>query len=291
MGVGTDVGGSVRIPALCNGIVGFKPSDGRIPRGGQETGQLPAGGKVGLESAVGVIARELGDVDVFFGAVEGGRAWEVDQEIVPGRWWSGGDPYEGMGKIKAIGVIWRDGIAELLPPVRQVMSEVVQKLKSRGSKVIDIDAKRFKDCQTLANKFFSAEGGHHLLSLIEQTGEPLIPWLRSRIKRKQPISLDSWRDLLAQRAELQHDWLAYWKGPDGEDIDAMICPVAPHPVPPIDKWNTMSYTSSFVLLDYPAASLPVRNIKREDLEEEMTAEVLGPWDKVDRELCKWKPPF
>ena len=49
----------------------------------------------------------------------------------------------------------------------------------------------------------------------------------------------------------------------------------------------MSYTSSFVLLDYPAASLSVRNVTREDLEEEMEGEVLGPWDRINRELCEY----
>jgi len=36
-GVGTDIGGSVRIPAMCNGVVGFKPSSGRIPTAGMQS--------------------------------------------------------------------------------------------------------------------------------------------------------------------------------------------------------------------------------------------------------------
>ncbi|KFY13774.1 hypothetical protein V492_03042, partial [Pseudogymnoascus sp. VKM F-4246] len=31
LGVGTDIGGSIRVPAMCNGLYGFKPSSGRIP--------------------------------------------------------------------------------------------------------------------------------------------------------------------------------------------------------------------------------------------------------------------
>ncbi|KAL2044580.1 hypothetical protein ABVK25_012357 [Lepraria finkii] len=76
LGVGTDVGGSVRIPAMCNGIVGFKPSAGRIPTGGQRSAQLEAAGKVGMEFVVGPIARCLEDVGVFMEAVEWGRQWE-----------------------------------------------------------------------------------------------------------------------------------------------------------------------------------------------------------------------
>lgn len=293
-GIGTDVGGSVRIPALCNGIVGFKPSAGRVPAGGQETGQLPAARKVGLESQVGVIARGWDDVDVLYAAMEGARLWEVDQEILPGNWWSEGvktnskAPANSKGKSITIGVIRRDGVTEPLPPIKRVLEEVVQKLRAHSITVLEVPGPRFKDCQTLTNKFFSAPGNTHLLSLLSHTSEPLIPWLAPRLKPKSPITLDTWRDLCAQRLQMQKDFLSYWKGPDGEDIDAIICPVAPHPVPGIDKWNTMSYTASFVLLDYPAASLPVRNVSVEDLGEEMDGvDVLGPWDRINRELCEY----
>lgn len=58
-GIGTDVGGSIRIPAMCNGVVGCKPSLGRLPAGGQELGQLDAVGRVGLVASVGCIARAV----------------------------------------------------------------------------------------------------------------------------------------------------------------------------------------------------------------------------------------
>src|SRR5271170_420781 len=34
IGWGTDIGGSIRVPAMCNGVYGFKPSCGRVPNGG-----------------------------------------------------------------------------------------------------------------------------------------------------------------------------------------------------------------------------------------------------------------
>ena len=289
MGIGTDVGGSVRIPAMCNGILGFKPSGGRLPASGQELGQPAAVGKVGLESAVGVLAREWDDIDIILGAIEGGRAWDVDPEVVPGHWWTHVNPYNDKSGKMTVGVIYRDGITEPLPPVRRALCEVVQKLKSSDIQVIDIDAKRLKDCQPLTNEIFSAEGGEFLRSLIKQTNEPLIPWLQRRLKAKEPANLDKWRDLLARKQQLQKDWLEYWKGPNGETVDAIICPVAPHPVPPPDRWNTISCTSSFVLLDYPAVSMPVGTVSKGDLGVDMEGSVLGSWDRENRKLCEQTP--
>ena len=66
----------------------------------------------------------------------------------------------------------------------------------------------------------------------------------------------------ALKIQVETEMLQIWKDPGtGRKVDAIICPVAPHPVPPIDRWNGVSYTSSFVLLDYPAGTLPVRDVQ------------------------------
>ena len=70
MGVGTDVGGSVRIPAFVNGVVGLKPSKGRVSAKGVTTGQKDASGMVGLEACAGPIARDVDDLGLFMEAVE-----------------------------------------------------------------------------------------------------------------------------------------------------------------------------------------------------------------------------
>ena len=289
LGVGTDVGGSIRIPAMCNGIYGFKPSVGRIPSEGQTGSQPEAAGKVGMESVVGPIANSLADIDLFMEVVEAAEAWKMEAAIIPGKWWSGNNPdIQGIQKKKnqLIGIVQTDSITTPLPPIRRLLSSTVHLLHSSGIETIDIPAPRLKDCQTLSNKFFNAEGGAYTFSLLSQTGELMIPWLSGRFRQKTPSTLDTLRDLQAQKIKLQNEFLSIWKSEDGRDIDAFICPVAPHPVPGIDRWNTVSYTSAFVLLDYPAAVVPIRSVTRADIEEEMREEegVLGGWDRVNRGL-------
>jgi len=125
-----------------------------------------------------------------------------------------------------------------------------------------------------------------MFDLLEATSEPLTSWLSTRLRRKEPISLEKLVGIHAQKIELETEMLKAWKDPKtGRRIDAFVCPVAPHPVPPIDRWNGVSYTSSFVLLDYPAGTLPVRDLREEDLEDELgDSKPLGTWDKINREL-------
>jgi amidase len=82
--------------------------------------------------------------------------------------------------------------------------------------------------------------------------------------------------------------LGIWKNGKGRTIDAFIAPVAPHPVPETDRWNGVGYTSTFVLLDYPAGTLPVRDLAEDDLKDKIPPDVkvLGGWDAKNRELCK-----
>jgi amidase len=284
LGVGTDVGGSIRIPAMCGGLYGIKPSAQRVPYVGQENGTKKGASSIGLAASAGPIAVSLRDCELFLQTVSNARPWERDQSLAYGLWAEQGSIEEKP----LLGVIRHDGVITPLPPVSKVLDETVQSLRKSGIEVIEIDAPVFKKCQSLANKFFGIDGGNHMFDLLAATDEPLTTWLSTRLRRKAPISLDKLVGIHAERIELETEMLKVWTDPKtGRRIDAFICPVAPHPVPPIDRWNGVSYTSSFVLLDYPAGTLPVRDFKEEDLKGELSdSKPLGSWDKINRELCK-----
>lgn len=284
LGVGTDVGGSIRIPAMCGGLYGIKPSAQRIPYVGQENGTKKGASNISLSASAGPIVGSLRDCELFLQTVSNARPWERDPSLAYGLWTEQGS----IGKKPLLGVIRHDGVITPLPPISKVLDETVQRLRNSGIEVIEISAPAFKKCQSLANKFFSIDGGNHMFDLLEATKEPLTTWLSTRLRRKAPISLDKLVGIHAEKVELETEMLKVWTDPrTGQRVDAFICPVAPHPVPPIDRWNGVSYTSSFVLLDYPAGILPVRDFKEEDLKDELSdGRALGSWDKVNRELCK-----
>ncbi|PNS17277.1 hypothetical protein CAC42_6960 [Sphaceloma murrayae] len=296
LGVGTDVGGSVRIPAMCHGLVGVKPSHGRVSYAGLEGGARAGSESVGVRASAGPIAWSVRDCELFMRVVGEGRGWEVDPEVVPMEWRGG----RALGKredVLRVGVVRTDGVTTPLPPIQGFLEEVVQKLNRSGRvEIVELEVEGLmKQCASLVNKMFSIDGANQMFDLIEATGEPLSPWLQSRLTRRPQASVDRVIDLQGQRNALQTRFAkvwtgqgGFWKGAkrdDGKTLDVLIAPVAPHPLPEIDRWNTAAYTSSFVLLDYPAATLPVRKMGERDLKGEIKDKTpISNWDKYNMTL-------
>jgi amidase len=279
--VGTDVGGSIRIPAMCNGLYGLKPSIGRVPFAGQQGSGAPGSGAVGLMASAGPIAGSLRDCELLLRTVAEARPWERDPDVLYGLWEEQG----AMQRKPVIGVVREDGLIRPLPSVSKILEETVQSLEKAGCEVVELDTPLLKTCQSLANKFSGIDGNNYVLDLLSSTSEPLIPCLVSRLKRKTPVSASELVELHARKIALETETLKIWTDRKGRRVDVFICPIAPHPVPPIDCWNGTSYTSSFILLDYPAGTIPVRDLVEADLVGEIEGEVLNGWDKINRKLC------
>lgn len=302
VGFGTDIGGSIRVPAMCNGIYGFKPSTGRVPYGGQQGGQLAGKGRVALQAVAGPIATSVQDLGAVMREIVP-RAELFGEDCVPGRWQSETAPLpEGNQPRKfTVGVLRSDGIVRPLPPIAKLLDEVAQILRDTpGVEVVDIPTPAaLTKCQALAGRLMGVDDNSTMMDLIESTGEPLMLWLRGRMGRNKALSVPQLYQLQAQRSAVEKELLDMWTlspsdagrtaGRRLRRIDAIICPVAPHPVPELDRYNAVGYTSSFVLLDYPAGVIPVRKFNESDLMigQEMNEPVLGSWDKRNRELCKF----
>ena len=82
-GVGSDGGGSIRVPAHFSGICGLKPTPGRIPA----TGHFPqSAGPFALIGVVGPLARTVADLKVLFEAMQGPDDGDPSAAPVPVRW-------------------------------------------------------------------------------------------------------------------------------------------------------------------------------------------------------------
>lgn len=290
VGFGTDIGGSIRVPAMCTGLYGFKPSVGRIPFGGVVTGQPPGLGRVSLQGVAGPLARSVADLGTVLDAIVP-IAERFGEDCIPAQWESESPVSERQTREFTVGVLRTDGLVTPLPPVARVLDEVAESLRrTPGVRVVDVPVPPgLSKCQGIAGRLMSADGGGSLLDLLQSTSEPLIPWLQKRIKRREALTLEQLVHLQEQRSDVEKELLGMWTvdGDCTRRIDAIITPVAPHPVPEIDRFNAIGYTASFVLLDYPAGTIPVRNLTESDLDSDqgMNSPELGSWDRVNRDLC------
>jgi len=295
LGVGTDVGGSIRIPAMIHGLYGLKPSHGRVPYAGQESGgSKPGAEQMSIRPSAGPLAHSMRDCSLLMQAISDLKAWEWDPEVVPLLW----SPPAPRQRPFRIGVVRSDGVARPLPVIDQFLSETAKRLAQSGQvEIVEVNiAPLLSRCQSLINKIFSVDGGNTMFDLLEETGEPLSPWLKPRLRRRQRMSHEAVRDLHAQRNAMQTEFLKVWTAKGGywaqsssspdDRLDALIAPVAPHPVPEIDRWNTASYTASFVLLECSSGTFPVRKVVDADLTGEIdtSQKPLSGWDKYNRTL-------
>ena len=82
-GVGSDGGGSIRVPAHFSGICGLKPTPGRVP----STGHFPpSGGPFSLLGVVGPMARTVEDLQILFEVMQGLDDGDACAAPVPMRW-------------------------------------------------------------------------------------------------------------------------------------------------------------------------------------------------------------
>ncbi|KAM0713806.1 hypothetical protein Q7P37_010768 [Cladosporium fusiforme] len=316
LGIGTDVGGSIRIPALCNGLYGIKPSYGRVPFAGQQGG-LPAGStKLAIEVSAGPIAHSVRDCEMLLRVVGENQPWLFDPDVIPQAWEQQPSIHNHLSTPRykrkdplRIGIVRTDGHVTPLPPVQRMIDEVAKTLRSQSSmhltpiEVVDIDiSSLLSKCIKTSNGLFSVDGANTWFDLLESQSEPLSPWLNNRIRRRPQKTVPEITQLQAQKLELQTSALEIWREGGGfwqqddtnirprrqsieREIDVFICPPAPHPIAPTDRWNDVNYTAAFNLLDLPAGIIPVRSVSEEDLACGLDAgDPLNGWDKINREL-------
>ncbi|KAH8649195.1 amidase [Xylariales sp. PMI_506] len=287
LGFGTDLAGSVRIPALCNpGVYGLKPSAGVVPFSGQRMPMQPGWESVGILASAGVMATSARACAFALETVVRARPAEFDSACVRIPWvpssLSAVDA--GNGKKLRVAVVGDDGLFTPTPPVRRALRESVEKLQRAGMDIVPLKLPHIPEMLDIIGSMFGLDGSQHSISLLKEKGEPAIPSVEKSgfLTFGDWIPMSGYYELNRRRQAVWESYRKLWRSHEG-GIDAVIMPPAPHTAVPLDAWSTASYTAIFNLLDYPAMTIPVGTVKAEDLADEASNAVYG---EADQSLYK-----
>lgn len=289
-GLGSDLAGSIRIPAHFCGIVGFKPETGRIPGDGQFP---PSAGPYALGSALGPMARDIEDVRLLFSVLANSTlsaaqlawrrsdvrvAWYTDDGITP-------VTAETQAAVKAAALALADAgliVEERRPPCVDRALDLWLSLFSRASVVL------LREVYT----------GHE-----EKAGD----FVRWRLATADDAALPTVDDYV--RAWLERDRLRVVLIEWMNSTPLLLAPVGATPAfehdahkvmvegKSISTFRAFSYSQAFNVFDLPAVTVPagrsseglpigVQIIGRPGAEESIFAAA----QIIEEALGGWQPP-
>jgi Asp-tRNA(Asn)/Glu-tRNA(Gln) amidotransferase A subunit family amidase len=269
-GVGSDGGGSIRVPAHFCGICGLKPTPGRIPA----TGHFPQSvGPFALLGVVGPMARTVADLKLLFEVMQGPDLGDPSAAPVPVRWPEFSAAHVVLdvrvrrsGKPR-IGYFEDDDRTPVTQETRKAVHDAAQALRSAGFEVESFRPDRLEKARQLWWKFFGVAGGMLLGPMTKSRESELSPilkefngWVAAEVSHTAQTLLDTWieRDLVRMQVFEQM-----------EKFPVLLCPVASIPAfhhgernwqidgQRIKYLNAWSYCEWFNLLGMPAATVPV----------------------------------
>lgn len=244
LGIGTDIAGSIRIPALCCGTFGFKPTVGRIPYGGQCSGGRK--GMVGFGPSAGPLTNSVRDAELLLRIVFNSNGADLDPSAmaVP---WMAPDKKTRL----TIGLMPEDPMAALHPSMQRTMAEAVKKLKAAGHTFVDIAEQlpSISKASKLAFRYFSMDPARTAFTHIARSGEPEVPSLTVSYPPKGSTPeprLEELLDLNVERAQVS---AKMWKVFVENKLDLILSPGYQSCSQPHDTYGEPSYTVLCNLID------------------------------------------
>ncbi|PHH77966.1 hypothetical protein CDD80_7537 [Ophiocordyceps camponoti-rufipedis] len=243
LGVGTDIGGSVRVPGAFNGVYALKPSGNRVPISGLECSMK------GFESICGTagpLGRSVADLELFMRVVLGAEPWLVDPLLA---------------------MPWRS----LTEEMRVLDFEPYHHKRAWDDIILPL---YFSDGAVMTKKAL-AKGNEPMLPAARRLIEdPIVRELSVEETWALNIARDDYR------AEYLERWASTAsKSPSGKPMDVLICPPCGSQSTPHDVKPWWGYTALWNLLDYPAGVLPAGKVLASDAYPEGYA----PVNELDRE--------
>jgi amidase len=258
-GLGSDSGGSVRVPAHFTGICSLKPTPGRIPGRGHLP---PCVGPFSILGVIGPMARTIGDVALLFCILSGQDPLDPVSPPLALRERSSGDL-----RTHAIGFFEDDGLVPVTEETRAAVHAAAQALRDAGFRVKPFRPTTLELLRKLWWKFFVQCGAMFYAPAIdgkEDRLSPIFSEFLSIARTAPPLTaaelLDAWAELDLLRAKTLAEM---------SEFPILLFPVASIPAfrhgerswtvegRPVEYLDAVRRTQWFNALACPAAVVPV----------------------------------
>jgi amidase len=258
-GLGSDSGGSVRVPAHFTGICSLKPTPGRIPGRGHLP---PCVGPFSTLGAIGPMARSIADVALLFRTLSGQDPCDPASPPVPLA-----QPSPQELRANTIGFFEDDGLVPVTPETRAAVRAAAKALSDAGFRVEPFRPQTLEPLRQLWWKFFVQCGAMFYAPEIRGREDHLSPIFNEFLgiaSSVPPLTavelLDAWAELDLLRSRALAEMASH---------PVLLCPVASIPAfrhnertwtiegRTVAYLDAVRHTQWFNTLAAPAAVVPV----------------------------------
>ncbi|KAL4875895.1 amidase [Aspergillus karnatakaensis] len=270
LGIGTDIGGSIRVPSSFCGLYGIRPSHGRLPYGGAAN-SMP--GQKTIPSVCGPMAPSVSSLKMLVkGLLTQEEPWLHDPAVVEMPWREElsilRNPTDNSGRL-TFGVYSSDDAVAPLPPVKRAITEIVAHIESLGHHTIPWNPPDHQRATRIAYEAWEEDGGLNIHHNINLSGEPLLERIAGDYgtSPRSPTPGDEIHALALRKIAYQTEYMEYWNSTakltmTGKPVDAIVAPVTPFASFELGKTHTAAYGPWVNVLDYTAVVVPVTTVDK-----------------------------